>query len=36
MPVDFDEEVGDANDAPLLKLINVLTLALGGFIALFE
>lgn len=34
-PVNFDEEVGEANDAQQLKLIGILALALGGFIALF-
>ena len=34
-PVNFDEEVGDANDAQQLKLIGILALALGGFISLF-
>jgi len=34
-PVNFDEEVGDANDAQQLKLIGILAMSLGGFISLF-
>ena len=34
-PVNFEEEVGEANDALQLKLIGLLALFLGGFIALF-
>jgi Na+/proline symporter len=34
-PVNFKEEVGEANDTLQLRLIGILALALGGFIALF-
>ncbi len=34
-PVNFEEEVGDANDSQQLKLIGMLALFLGGFISLF-
>ena len=34
-PVNFEEEVGEANDAQQLTLIGILALCLGGFIALF-
>lgn len=34
-PVDFEKEVGDANDAQQLKMVGILALCLGGFIALF-
>jgi solute:Na+ symporter, SSS family len=34
-PVNFDEETGEANDARQFKLIGILAISLGGFIALF-
>jgi len=34
-PVDFEEEVGDSNDALQLKLIGILAMSLGGFVSLF-
>ncbi len=34
-PVNFEEEVGEANDAQQLTLIGILALFLGGFVALF-
>ena len=34
-PVDFEKEVGEANDAQQLKMIGILALCLGGFVAIF-
>ncbi|MGE4489315.1 MAG: hypothetical protein AB7E95_07215 [Kiritimatiellales bacterium] len=34
-PVDFEQEVGDANDGLQLKLVGILAISLGGFILFF-